>query len=242
MTFFFLSRRTEYSPFDPVGSDTTSTTLSALFFYLSRNPECYSRLCQEIRSAFSSDSEIRSGTQLASCTYLRACLDETLRMCPAVPGTLWREETLESKALSKPLVIDGHVIPEGTYFGVNTYALLHNEKYFRNPFAFKPERWLEGAAPGDANREAFAPFSLGIRGCLGKSIAYLGTSLVMAKTLWHFDFEMSPRIKVSNPYKTELEAPMFGSDEFSFRDNFSASHDGPFLRFHELGNHTKSLE
>ncbi|KAG8409229.1 hypothetical protein J3458_019346 [Metarhizium acridum] len=109
-------------------------------------------------------------------------------MSPAIPGTLWREEVSGAKASAKPLVVDGHVIPRGVHVGVNTYSLLHNDEYFPEPFVFKPERWLD-AASGQANKDAFAPFSLGARGCLGKSVAYMGTSLVIAKTLWHFDFE-----------------------------------------------------
>ena len=47
-------------------------------------------------------------------------------MSPPVPGTLWRQQASDDYG-DKPIVIDGHVIPRGTYVGVNTYALHHNE-------------------------------------------------------------------------------------------------------------------
>lgn len=221
-----------------IGSDTTSTTLSALFYYLSHNPRCYSRLCQEIRSTFLQEEDIRSGLQLAHCTYLRACLDETLRMSPAVPGTLWREELSGSP---KPLVINGHTIPKGVCVGVNTYCILHNKRYFPDPFTFKPERWLEGEGFGQADREAFVPFSLGARGCPGRSFAYLEISLVMAKTLWHFNFELAPcsprdgRVPEAQGVPKRLE----NNEEYPIQDMLAAVHDGPWLKFCELRNGEK---
>lgn len=221
-----------------IGSDTTSTTLSALFHYLSHNPRCYSRLCQEIRSTFLQEEDIRSGLQLSRCTYLRACLDETLRMSPAVPGTLWREEISGSADSSKPLVIDGHRIPKGVCVGVNTYSILHNEKYFPDPFTFKPERWLEGSGLGQADREAFAPFSLGVRGCPGRSLAYLEISLVMARTLWHFDFELAPCSPKDGtvPEARGMLNRLENNGEYPIQDMLAAVHDGPWLKFREIKN------
>lgn len=70
--------------FFPAGGDTTATALSALFFYLSRNTESYSKLANEIRTTFSNHSEIQGGPKLASCRYLRASIEEALRMSPPV--------------------------------------------------------------------------------------------------------------------------------------------------------------
>ncbi|CAG9984559.1 unnamed protein product [Clonostachys byssicola] len=212
------------------GSDTTSTLLSALCFYLARNPRCYQRLCLEVRSTFKEGVDIRGGPLLASCTYLRACIDEALRMTPPLPGTLWREELARDS--TEPLIVDGHLIPKGTQVGVNTYAILHNKDYFPDPFTFKPERWLEGS--DEANREAFAPFSLGSRGCLGKSMAYLEASLTMAKMLVAFDFtEASDMQATSKVGDKALEAQH--PNVFHVRDSFAALHDGPFLNFRQVG-------
>ncbi|RYP59345.1 hypothetical protein DL771_010910 [Monosporascus sp. 5C6A] len=181
--------------FMPAAGDTISTTLSALFFYLSRNPRCRQRLAHEIRTTFASSDEIKNGTQLTSCRYLRACIDEALRMSPPVTGTLWREQLRQDG--DAPLVVDGHVIPRDVLVGVNIYSIHHNEAYFPDPFRYNPERWLPSDdtanAAAAANRAAFVPFSLGARACAGKAMAYLEASLTMAKTLWYFDFEPANR-------------------------------------------------
>ncbi|KAI0884179.1 cytochrome P450 [Annulohypoxylon maeteangense] len=200
------------------GGDTTASTLSAAFFYLSRNEECYQKLSEEIRSTFNSGSEIRGGPRLTGCRYLRACIDETLRMSPPIPGTLWREPQIDSK--QRPVIVDGHVIPPGTQIGVNIYSLHHNEKYFPDAFKFQPERWLEGSK--NASHEAMTPFSIGPRGCAGKALSYLEISLVLAKVFWYFDFETaSGDIKEKGLKISENEFPTY--------DNFSLQHDGPHL-------------
>lgn len=156
-------------------------------------------------------------------------------MFPPIPGTLWREQAGEDNG--KTLVVDGHVIPPGTQVGVNIYALHHNEEYFPEPFVFKPERWLaHGPESTRAFRGAFAPFSLGGRGCIGRAMAYLEASVIVAKTLWYFDFEAAPR-----------EGCMMGdknrdSDEYKLYDTFAATHDGPLLKFHPRGDLMLELE
>lgn len=66
--------------FVSAGGDTTAAAIAAFFFYISRksNAEAYKKLAEEIRSSFSSAAEIQSGPKLASCHYLRACIDEAM--------------------------------------------------------------------------------------------------------------------------------------------------------------------
>ncbi|KAJ8132390.1 hypothetical protein O1611_g1235 [Lasiodiplodia mahajangana] len=233
---FIEEIRSEATFFLSAGSDTMSTCLSALFFYLSRNEACYRRLSAEIRSAFVDGSEIKSGPRLAACSYLRACINEALRMSPPVPGTLWRQQVAGGDKMSgSPLVIDGHIIPPGTHIGVNTYALQHNEAYFPEPFTFRPERFLREDDGLEARlaKDAFAPFSLGARGCMGKSMAYLEASLVMAKTLWFFDFVQAPSDEGSLGESTYWKARGRNDrvNEYQTNDIFGAAHDGPCLIF-----------
>ncbi|KAK7948857.1 uncharacterized protein PG986_009743 [Apiospora aurea] len=157
--------------------------------YLSRYSAVYARLANEIRTTFSSGSDIRQGPLLASCKYLRAVIDETLRICPPTPRVMWREKDPLSP---EPLVVDGDIIPPGTLAGVGTYSLMHNPEYFPEPFSFRAQRWLDEAVEEEdpkakearaIMRRAFIPFSLGDRGCAGKALAYSEMSPTVTKTL-----------------------------------------------------------
>jgi cytochrome P450 len=93
------------------GSDTTSTALAGSFFYLVHNPSTLKKLTDEIRSTFETVEDINSGLTLNLCTYLRAVIDEAMRLSPPVGGILPRE------VLPGGLEVDGIHIPEGTYLG-----------------------------------------------------------------------------------------------------------------------------
>lgn len=216
--------------------------MSSVFFYLSRYPECYKALAQEVRGTFISAEEIKGGPKLSGCRYLRACIDEALRMSPPVSGTLWRQLAADADP-SKPLVIDGHVVPPGTHFGVNFYALHHDERHFPDSYTYKPERWLEAdeAALSHMNK-AFAAFSIGPRGCAGKPMAYLEASLVVAKMLWYFDFEIAS----GDAGKVGEGTPgaAFGRhrpEEFQLWDIFSSTQEGPRLKFTPREKHYETL-
>lgn len=225
------------------GGSTTSTALTATFFYLSRNPEARARLADEIRSSFASGAEIAQGPRLAGCKYLRAVLDETLRLAPGTVS-LWREQEAASVAAGEEWVVDGHVIPPGTQVAINTFSLMRNAEYFDEPMEFRPERWLEAEGVDTEEektaravmRKAFVPFILGDRACAGKAMAYLELSLVVARTVWYFDFEKAPG-----------EAARLGEADgeprhFQMRDGIVVAHDGPILMFKPRGEYWRDLE
>nr|AVY05529.1 cytochrome P450 monooxygenase [Nodulisporium sp.] len=221
-----------------IGGDTSATALSATLFYLSRNLKSYAKLAAEIRTTFQSADEI-CVSKLTGCQYLRACIDESLRMSPPSPGTLWRELAPEEEG-GKPFVVDGHIIPHGTKYPVLLWPspprssrdylrVTTKQEYFHDPFTYNPDRWLEtrdskeGGTSRKAMHDAFAAFSIGSRGCAGKPMAYLELSLALAKTFWYFDFETAPG-KLG-------DVGLGQKGEFHLYDIFTSTHDGPYLAF-----------
>ncbi|ORX94597.1 cytochrome P450 monooxygenase-like protein [Clohesyomyces aquaticus] len=208
----------------PAGGDTTASLLAASFFYLSHYPKTYQRLATEIRERFSSAEEIRGGVKLAGCAYLHAFITETLRISPPSNTTLWRD--LPADAATNPVIIDGHVIPPGTRIGVNLYCMHRNPTYFPDPRSHRPERWIrEESGVSDEQwkimHDAFIPFSLGPRNCAGKAVAWAEVPLVLAKTLWYFDFWRAG----------EDGERLDGGDVFYMLDQLGSRHTGPVMKF-----------
>ena len=61
-----------------------------------------------------------------------------------------------------------------------------SSKYWDDPYASRPERFLD---PQGYNKEAWIPFSKGIRNCIGQELAIIETKVILAMTLRNFDFE-----------------------------------------------------
>ncbi|KAF7949223.1 hypothetical protein EAE96_008390 [Botrytis aclada] len=213
------------------GSDTSSTTLSALLFYLSRYPKCYKKVTAEIRSTFSSLSEIHSGPKITSLKYLRACIEEALRMSPPLGSALWRE------VRQGDITIDGVSIPTGYDIGCAVYAVQHNESYFPKSFEFQPERWIASEDnPQEKIEEmkmAFAPFSLGPKGCPGKMMAYMEMGIMMARMVFCFDFR-----RARDGGLGEVGEGVLGDkegrgrvNEFQLMDHLASTHVGPYAEF-----------
>lgn len=227
--------------------------MSGIFFYLSRNVDAYTRLASEIRTTFTLGKDIVQGPQLNGCKYLRAVIEETMRMSPSTVGHAWREQDSASVAAGEAFIVDGHLIPPGTQVAVSQYSIQHNEAYFPDSFKFKPERWL---TPEDsdqdpnvkntptANRGAFIPFSIGDRACAGKPMAWLEMRLAIAKTLWYFDFEQAPGEagKLGGGREGSTEEGRGRVDEFQLFDSIVLDHHGPNLIFKPRGDFWRDLE
>lgn len=156
------------------GIDTTSDAAMFAIWALSRpeHTRYQSRLIDEITSLSEVNGEIDSqGNPTADASdklaFLDAVLKETLRLYAPLPATEPRVHTGAKDAL-----IDGWNIPAGTVVGMDPYTIHRNPDVFRDPLAFRPERWLAGEGPETEEEKAtmrrwFWAFSSGGRMCIG---------------------------------------------------------------------------
>ncbi|KAK1985268.1 cytochrome P450 [Colletotrichum cereale] len=166
------------------GSESTATLLSGATYYLLMNPDALKKLTDEVRSAFKDEAEI-DFESVCNLPYVLACIDETLRIYPPASVGLPR---IVPQGGAK---IADHYVPEGTTVSVCHWAMYHSDKHFRDPFGFHPERWLQDPAFAGDNKEAFQPFHLGPRNCIGRNLAYLEARLILARVLWNFDLKLA---------------------------------------------------
>lgn len=89
------------------GSHTTASALAGLTFYLTRSPEVYGMLAEEIRSTFSSEDGINMKST-AVLPFLHACVEEALRIYPPLAETPPR--------VSPGAFVNGKYIPKGVRF------------------------------------------------------------------------------------------------------------------------------
>lgn len=192
------------------GTETTAAALSALFHNFSDNPQALTTATAEIRAAFPKSIPICMGPQLHSCRFLKACIDETLRLNPPIGSAPWR------KIVPGGAVIDGESIPAGCDVGTAIYAIQRSEKHFKLASEFRPERWLDER--GDNDFSVCNPFSIGTRSCVGKGLALREIVLVASYILQSLD------IRAVNT----LDA---GSSRFLSEDHITTATTGPFLAF-----------
>ncbi|KAK5076852.1 hypothetical protein LTR64_005669 [Lithohypha guttulata] len=170
------------------GAETTSTCLSATLYHLCKTPQVMARLRSEIRDTFVSPEDITIKA-VSNMPYLKATIDESLRIFPVA--------SFITPRVTPPAghVIDGEVIPGGTYVSMGQWFMGRSERFFHRAKEFRPERWLgpevkEEGPYGLSTDEVLRPFSLGPRNCIGKLLALAEARLVTAKLLWHFDMKL----------------------------------------------------
>ncbi|KAF7556244.1 hypothetical protein G7046_g6341 [Stylonectria norvegica] len=172
------------------GSDTTSTALSNTMYLLSqqRHRLILKRLREELAPIFdATNGPIPDFDSLSKALYLRACIDETMRLRPSSAFGLPREVPKGGRWIA------GQFLDEGVSVSVPTYSLLHNENVFDRPDQYEPERWIDTTA-GDRlamMKKWFLPFSTGPRACIGRNIAYYEMTLVIATLVHYFDFKFA---------------------------------------------------
>lgn len=118
----------------------------------------------------------------ASLPYLTGCINESLRLYPAVPGV--------ARIAQQDAVLGRHLIPQGTPVMANFYSCHRNPDFWPQPSEWLPERWLPAnmKALGPQHLDAFMPFAAGPRSCIGRYFAMLEMQVVLAVVLRQLSF------------------------------------------------------
>jgi cytochrome P450 len=149
------------------GHETTASELAWAFERLAREPRVVERL----------QAEIDAGDDEA---YLTATIQETLRRRPVLPN-------VAPRLVKKPVEIGGWTYPAGAAVVGNAYLVHHDPDIYPDPYAFKPERFLD-TSPGTYT---WIPFGGGRRRCIGASFAQLEMKLVLRTVFSQADMEVA---------------------------------------------------
>ncbi|EHK18878.1 uncharacterized protein TRIVIDRAFT_210109 [Trichoderma virens Gv29-8] len=162
------------------GRDTSASTMSSLFWVLSRRPDVFKKLRNEIAEL---DGRKPTWEELKNLKYLNMVLKETLRLYSAVASNMRTAE--RDTVLPKGGGPDGQsplFVPKGTDCRFTTHSL-HRRKDYWGPDAdeFRPERW-ETHRPG----WEYIPFSGGPRICIGQQFALTQMLFLITRVLQTF--------------------------------------------------------
>lgn len=121
------------------------------------------------------------------CEYVKAIVQETLRLFTVLPMALPRETTSD-------IYYNNSVIPKGTTLFMNCWAGNHDEIKFPDSMSFIPERWLTKFIDDnkketillDQSIKHFA-FGIGCRMCLGYNFAFRELYILFSKMILRFE-------------------------------------------------------
>ncbi|KAL4967349.1 cytochrome P450 [Aspergillus stella-maris] len=168
------------------GADTTSIALTSVLYYLMRHPVVYRKLVAEIDTAFTTGQLSNPVTYKEATTalpYLKACINEAMRLHPGVGFHLPRVTPLAGATIC------GVYIPSGYHVGVNPAVVQYDQGIF-GPDAehFNPDRWL-GSNAVEMER-IMMPFGAGSRTCIGKHIALCQVYKLVPQLLRKFNVRL----------------------------------------------------
>jgi len=157
------------------GHETTGTGLAWTLVLLSRHPDVEGRLRASL-------DELGPGPEpvaLDRHPYLRAVVDEVLRLRPVVPAV--------SRELTRSRKVAGMALEPGTVLSPCAYLAHRRAATFGDPECFRPERFVDAAF----SPYQYLPFGGGVRRCVGMGLALYEMKLVFAEILRTFTFEVA---------------------------------------------------
>ncbi|QPG76706.1 hypothetical protein FOA43_004100 [Brettanomyces nanus] len=206
----FDDLRTKSECFDHIaaGHNTTATTLSYVYFELSRHPELQQRLVDELKTFNGNkilsvdDHESQIYSKVEELPLMNAVIDETFRVYAAIPGQEPRLAPKGGMQWRGSKETPRCTVPQGTVITMQPWSLHRDPSVFTDPNNWNPDRWMiEDQEKLKAMRKNLIPFSAGARMCVGMNLAICEIKLNISS--------------IMSRYKVKLEEG-FDYDSYSY--------------------------
>ncbi|GJT70534.1 alkane hydroxylase MAH1-like protein [Tanacetum coccineum] len=171
------------------GRDSTSSTLSWLFYLLSQYPKVEDKIREELDAKLlkKKGREWKDfiTKELHNLVYLHGALCEVLRLFP--PISFQHKSPIQSDVLPS-----GHRVNKNTTIILSYYSMGRMISIWGEDCnKFKPERWV--SVGGDIKHQPsykFPAFNVGPRACLGKDMSFSHMKMVAATIIYHYHVEL----------------------------------------------------
>ena len=157
------------------GYETTANAMAWTWHLLGSAPHVEEKLHDEIRRVLGDRPP--TVEDVNKLEYTRSVIAESMRLYPPA----W---TMGRRAL-EPHQIGGYEIEKDALVLTSQWVVHHDPRWWPDPLAFRPERWLP-----EARRPKFAyfPFGGGARLCIGESFAWTEAILLLATIAQRWSF------------------------------------------------------
>jgi cytochrome P450 len=178
--------------------DTTTITLSNLFYHLAGAPEWQERLREESRALGKTQLEYEDLEKLPG---IGLAMKEALRLCAPVPSL--------PRRTVRDVEYDGFHIPKGSFITMAPYFTHYMEEYWPDAERFDPERFAEHRREDKVHPYAWVPFGGGAHKCIGLHFADMQVKAILHQVLLKYRWRV-PADYVMPVDTTSLPVPKDG--------------------------------
>ena len=164
-----LQLRDEVFTLFTAGHETTANALTFMWYLLGRHPEAEAKVHEEVDRVLVGRAP--TAADVEDLPYLRAVLSESMRLYPPA----W----IITRQAKQDVEVAGKRVPAGGVVMMSQWVTHHDERWWPDANAFRPERWLEDPQP-DRPKYAYFPFGGGPRNCIGEFFARMEAVLIVA--------------------------------------------------------------
>ncbi|GAB1869953.1 Cytochrome p450 9e2 [Camponotus japonicus] len=192
------------------GFDTVSTLMCFAAHEITVNPSVQTKLRDEIDEVLKKTNGELTYEALNGMQYLDAVISETLRMWSVVAAV----DRLCVQDFELPPALPGDkpfVVKKGMYVWLPMYGIHRDPKYFERPDEFYPERFLDENKK-KLNINAYLPFGIGPRMCIGNRFGLLETKVVIFHLLTRCELKLCA--KTCHPLRLSKSFTMLAEGGF----------------------------
>ncbi|XP_054128458.1 cytochrome P450 1A4-like [Melozone crissalis] len=196
------------------GFDTVTTALSWSLMYVALYPDVQKKIHEELDRTIGRERRPRLSDR-GTLPYTEAFILEMFRHSSFVPFTIPHSTT-------KATALNGYYIPKDTCVFINQWQVNHDEALWKEPSAFRPERFLSasGTELNRAEGEKVLAFGLGRRRCLGETIGRWEIFLFLTTLLQQLHFSLRPGEPVDVTPQYGLTMKYKKCEAFQIRQRF----------------------